>query len=566
MKAVVLWDSRSADAWRYRQLVAPYLDHFGVAYAVADTAGGTPAIDWAECPLLVLAHTGLMATAEGTVAAALAKGTGVVCFDPEAARLLPSGGTRQPPMETHRLRFAEKAHWIAERHAPGEDFELYGIMELPGPAIDPACVLIAGHDRPLLAAGQRGPGRLAVWTSQEWMLTTVLGPMGGLDDCLWRSLVWAARKPFVMRPLAPMVTMRVDDVAAWGGLFGRSPLHWVDVCNRHGLKPWLGLLVYNLDPVALVQLKGLEQAGLCSSFPHALGRPVRAPGQSHYYYPGALPPRAADYDEFIYFDHHNRRPWSDAEAKRGLAAVDEWYRGPGVGLRKFYAVCHWYEHASNTLPHIRNAWGVEFVCATKDTDVPYSEEVPWLKSGPFRLHEEPGACAFTVERRGVRPVYYADFVEMAGQRFFNCVTEIRDDAGYEWAPDRDVAASVGRGVRQIRRALDSLALASLFTHETDYIFRIPPDQWEQEIRAITEGVSAYGAAFLTVDEALPVVRAHRTSGLEGYRVASDRAVTAEVSGQASVATSVTVYTEHSGAIAERRVAVPPFAGRITVHA
>ncbi|MGB9746412.1 MAG: hypothetical protein ACPLXM_05740 [Bacteroidales bacterium] len=35
----------------------------------------------------------------------------------------------------------------------------------------------------------------------------------------------------------------------------------------------------------------------------------------------AMPLRAENYDEFIYFDHHNGKPWSDEEAQRGLDAV-----------------------------------------------------------------------------------------------------------------------------------------------------------------------------------------------------------------------------------------------------
>lgn len=565
MKTLVLFDSRSADAWRWIQCVRPYLEHFGVAYRAADCAGGSLSVQREECPLVILAHAGVYDCARETIMRALADGIGVVSFDPAALSILPQTGTTRSSEFVHRLEYTDTRHWITARHEPGEERSLFGVMELPGAGVDPSTVLIHAGGRPLLAAAKCGAGRLAVWTSSEWMLSTVLGPIGGLDDSLWRSLVWAAAKPFVMRPLEPMVTMRVDDVAGWGGLMNTSPLFWVETCNRFGLKPWLGLFIYNLSPEALAQLKNLEKRGLCSSFPHAFGRPVRSPDQTHYYSPDAMPVRSAEYDEFIYFDHQNKRPWSDAEAARGLAAVDKWYAGPGSGLKKFYACCHWYEHASNTLPHVRNAWGVEYACTPKATDVSYSPEHPWLKAGPFRLYEEPGACAFDVARRGVRPVYYADFIEIAGCRFFNCETEIRDDAGYEWAPDRDIASSVGRGTRQLKRALDSFALASLFTHETDYIYTIKPKEWEREIRDIASAIEPYGARYLTVDEALPIVRAHRTSRLESFEMGADGAVKALISGTADVATTVTVYRKEGNDIRERRVAVPPFSERLEVN-
>jgi len=563
MKSLVLFDSRHREAWRCAQLVQPYLDHFGVAYTAVDLAAAEAPVSREDCPLVIVSHPGVPCS--DLVTRALKDGIGVVSFDARDMGLLPHKGVSRPPADTHILHYTNNTHWIAARHECGEERSLVGTMELPGDAVDPACVLIEGHERPLLAAGGCGAGRLVVWSSSEWMLSGVRGPLGGRDDSLWRSLVWAAAKPCVMRPLEPLITRRVDDVAGWGGLVGRSPMCWVETCNRFGLKPWLGLFVYNLTPEALMQLKALEKQGQCSSFPHAFGRPVRSADQSHYYFAGGMGPRSKDYDEFIYFDHHNRAPWSDTEARRGLAAVDEWYAGPGAGLGKSYACCHWYEHASNTLPHVRNEWGVEYVCTPKATDIPYAPEHPWLRSGPYRLYEEPGACAFDVARRGVRPAYYADFVEIAGCRFFNCLTEIRDDAGYEWAPDRDVAATVGRGTRQLKRALDSFALASLFTHETDFIYKIPPSEWEQELARITKNVESYGARYCTIDEALPIVRAHRTSRLESYAVAGDGTVTVALRGTADVATTVTVYRDAGSDITERRALVPPFAVDAEVH-
>ena len=76
--------------------------------------------------------------------------------------------------------------------------------------------------------------------------------------------------------------------------------------------------------------------------------------------------------------------------------------------------------------------------------------------------EEPGTGFITPDRRGQRPLYYAGFANLGVQQFFTCRTEIHDDAGYEWKTDNDVAATVERGVCQLRRALGTLALVVLF--------------------------------------------------------------------------------------------------------
>jgi hypothetical protein len=103
-------------------------------------------------------------------------------------------------------------------------------------------------------------------------------------------------------------------------------------------------------------------------------------------------------------------------------------------------------------------------------------------------------------------VYYADFLDVGNETFFNCLTEIRDDADYEWAPDNDVAATVGRGVRQLERAMNSLALAVLFTHETDYIYRIKPGNWNSELKQISDQIAEYKTRYMLLDDAMRLVK------------------------------------------------------------
>jgi hypothetical protein len=398
------------------------------------------------------------------------------------------------------------------------------------------------------------------------MHSGVLGPLAGLDDVLWRSLAWAARKPFALRGLAPLVTMRVDDVAGRGGLWQQSPLYWVHVANRHGFKPWLGLFIYNLTEPAVNELRDLVERGQAAAFPHAFGRPPRSAESDFYYYERALPWRAADYDEFIYFDHHRRRPWSDVEAARGLAAVDEWYAAHAPLPMSRYAIAHWSEMGSNVMAHVRDQWSAEFIAQFNDVNLPFLSRISWLKAGPFRRYEKPGT-GFPLDpaRRGQRPVYYADFVNLGGRQFFNCVTEIRDDAGYEWRPDNDVAATVGRGVRQLRRALDSMALAVLFTHETDYLYKIRPEAWAEEIAQVAAGITQYNPIYVTPDEGVRYVRATRTSHLKAchYDVATGQ-VAAALTGYADVPTHFYLFTGRGDEITTALVEVPVFDGETVV--
>jgi len=58
-------------------------------------------------------------------------------------------------------------------------------------------------------------------------------------------------------------------------------------------------------------------------------------------------------------------------------------------------------------------------------------------------------------------------------------------------------------------------MAVLFTHETDYIYSIKPENWESEIRLVTEGIKNYNPVYLTTDEALKIVRTTKTSSISG---------------------------------------------------
>jgi hypothetical protein len=360
--------------------------------------------------------------------------------------------------------------------------------------------------------------------------------------------------------------MRVDDVAGRGGLWQRSPLYWVEDAVSAGFKPWLGLFIYNLDGPTIAQLREQILSGRASAFPHAFGRPPRDGNSDNlYYHPDSIPLRAESYDEFIYFDHIKQSSYPDPEAARGLAAVDAWYSANAPLPISKCALPHWYEMGSNTARHVREVWGCEFLGKVMDFDRPLAAGIPWLRSGPFRENDETGECLpHTADSSGHRPVYYADFVETAGVRFFNSATEIRDDAGYEWAPDNDVMETIRRAGRQMRRALDAMALASLFTHETDFIYKIEPDRWTAIIQGAADEIALYQPWQMTLDDAMGLLRATRSSSLRRCAlVENGKEIQVTFEGRADRATYFYLFGEGEGRITGEILEVPAFEGALT---
>jgi hypothetical protein len=281
-------------------------------------------------------------------------------------------------------------------------------------------------------------------------------------------------------------------------------------------------------------------------------------------YKGYGRPWNSDLDEFLFFDHHRGRPWSDAEAKRGLASLDEWYRIHGPLPMSRYALAHFGEVGANTVEHIRERWGCDLVGQFIDVDTPLVLDAPWMMGGPFRRYEEPGTGAIVSTRLGRRPVYYADFVNLAGFQFFNCVSEVRDVGGYEWFPSVDVQTAVRRGVRQLRREIDSMALAVLFTHEGDHIVRISPQEWPEKIGGVAAGIADYDPIYVTIDEGISYVRATRTSRLRSCEC-DGGTVTAMLTGMSDMETHFQLFTDEGGEIVRTLVPIPAFDGETVVR-
>ncbi len=600
---LVLLNSASPDCHQAREWVLPYLEHFGVPCEILDLRRQPlpRAVD--EYPLILLAHPGLddalsfieFGTGSGhsdragvrlggsdlgRLRDAIRAGSGLVSFDPQLSCWLAGekpGGSRLPAITEIEIHGGD--HYITLNHPADERIGLVSELELarvPAPSLrsgqalsaanGPAGATLAGSgSQALLTANTLERGRMLHWASAAWMHSGILGPLAGLDDLFWRGLVWAARKPFCLRGLPPLVTMRVDDVAGWGGLWEQPPLYWLEDACKLGFKPWLGLFIYNLPGETVNQLRPYLQNGRATAFPHAFGRPNREPADRYFYYENALPLRADAYDEFIYFNHQQAEAWPDAEAARGMQAVDDWYAAHAPLPLSPCAIPHWGEIGSNVIEHVHDRWDADLLVTYHGIDAPL-EGSRWLVGGPFRKYEVPGSALFDRNDRGDRPVYYADFQNFAGKQFFHCFSEVRNDTGYEWAPDNDVETTARRGLSQLKRALDSMALPTLFTHETDYVYKIRPENWREILKRIAQGLAAYQPQQVTLDDGMRAVRATKTSSFsECFYEPETGEIQAVFNGYSDMPTSFYLFTEAGQEIASRMVRVPVFQKRKVVR-
>jgi hypothetical protein len=549
--AVVLVNSTSAAYLDFQHFVQPYLDNFGVPYTVQDIASNPPAAALTNYALILLGHrqldtnqTYLNAAAQAALSLAVSNGTGLVSFDTDlSSGTAPRyqfvqnifGFSYGPGMTVSNVNFpptepGAQMHFITARHVMNDLVAFRSSINLPGLTVPTnATALVLSGGRPLVAIAKYGQGRAVQWSSYDWMVSTVLGPIDGLDDVVWRGTVWAARKPFVMRGLPSFVTMRVDDAS--------GPFGWVHAANAVVFKPFLALFYKLVADSSAADLQALTTSGNATASIHSL-----------------------DYgNAFFYFNHATEQPWPDDVQSNNFYLGTQWHTSHGIPISKV-VIAHYNEVGLNCFAGLK-AWGVEFFPSEV---VPGAIQfatpgAPWLIGAPYRLYETPQQAQVNW------PAYYADWLaipshpEFDGQ-FFNYACEIRDvNSCGEWCPDNyDLPGSIARGTQMVKRCLDSMVMPCAYTHEW-YISPISATNWQTILQGITNNLAPYAPIYVTLDFASQYVRATRTSRLlAGDYQPSSGLLTLTLSGQTDLDTSVYVFNGADSSISSSLVTVPAF--------
>lgn len=534
--AVVLVNSNSANYADFQHFIKPYLDHFGVPYDVLNIATTPVEADIQDYALIIIGHRQIDvgSTCSGTLCLSASEqalittavntaGSGLMNFDNDLSAdgvnpryqfvedIFDFGYNSNPTGSGVVFPAAAWPHYITARHTSGETINT-GSMTLAGITL-PAegTALATTSSAPFLAVRSSGAGKAVQWGTYDWMSHTVKGPIFGLDDLVWRSMGWAARKPFIFQGMPPFLTMRVDDES--------GPFDWIHVANEFGIKPWAGVFLSNIEEPEAADLSALVNAGKATTSIHAFN--------------GA----------WFYWNQ------TDAQIAQNYITGTNWHTSHNIPISN-YVLAHYYQLGTNAFAGLDN-WDVE--CVGTHMDPGNAWGAPWVMNGPFRLFE-------TGVSSGNRPQYYADYMNIPGynNRFFNLVTEIRDDLGYEWYPNNNVADTIGHGTLQTKRALDSMALATLFTHD-QYISGITMENWRSILQGITTNIAPYQPINVTMDFACQyAISKHNSKITSSSYDAANRQIAVNYTGTTKVDTKFYLFTEDQGTIQETWVDVPQF--------
>ena len=535
-KALVVVNSSSVNYPDYVNYINPYLDNFGIPYDLVDVSNtGLPS--FTDYAIIIFGHKNVYTTGYPLtqLETSISGGVSLYSFDPHLFDY-PSRFntmTTQHSVNSNQINISNTTHYITQYHSPDiynpannvvnllNDLSVIQNSSLTG-GIDLATLSSNGQTISLLQVSNYGNGKVVRWNAYDWAFENILGPVYGMDDLIWRSIVWAARKPFVLQGLPPMVTMRVDDAFGSGGNV-QDNFEWIQICNEFGIIPWIGTFNDWIPTSYIPTLKSLIDNNLATASPHAFG------------------------DAFIYFNH-DALPTFDAAANVRLAG--NFYKQNGLKISKYF-IPHYYEISSTAFSEVR-ALGGEFIGTHMLPDNLYFGGTPWLHCGPYRINRDGPAS------NEIWPVYYAGYVNFSGFSFFNCIAEIRDDGTYEWYPTSDVASTAARGIRHLRRSFNSMALSALFTHE-HYLSDISTANWREILRQITTSVSEFNPEYTSTDYAVQYIRAKSNIRITNV-IETLTNIEISYSGNNDLDTKCYLFTEQNGQIAYRFVGLPQING------
>jgi hypothetical protein len=543
-KALLLVNSNSIYYLQYYDYIKPYIDNFGIPYDVHNTLNNSNQPNFHNYGIIIFGHNEVYNHSYplSELESAISSGTGLISFD---IKLFNTPSEFSTPVDhpdtiiSSQIRINNTKHYITSKHAIDEFNPNNDIIEL----LNPIKIIhnnklkegiqLAGMDSsnfPILQVSEFGDGRIVKWNSSDWVLDTILGPVFGMDDLLWRGIVWAARKPFVMQGMPPFLTMRVDDVQGINNKVIRNfilrkpgnkllkDFKWIKICNNYGIIPWCGVFNDKIPERFIHTLKDLIDNNRTTASPHAFSG-----------------------EDFIYFNHFGK---PDFNPSKNVIKAKNYFIKNDLTISN-YLVPHFYEISPDALEEIKNM-GIEFVATHVKPGDPYMSD--WINCGPYRINRNGNS------REG-RPVFYGDFVNWEGYTFFNCVTEIRDDSPYkfEWYPTNDVNETSARGIRHLRRAFNSQVLATLYTHE--YEMRITPENWDKILYIITNEIKDYNPEYVSMDYALEYIRARNRVDLLNI-TEYDSLLNISYTGENELETRCYLFTEYENKISSKYIILP----------
>lgn len=454
------YNTSSTSPGSYQMGIERYLVNLQVPYKVIDVSQ-TAAPDLTASQLIIAGHDGLNPSVawQNAIMAAVANGTGFVNMDssqaigtqPHIQTMFHATGATLGAAQTsivipaavqaggsapHYIAAMQK-HWLDDPagditynyHGNGTITIASNATILTGAT--GTVVAQLGTD-PLILASTYGKGRIVDFTTYQYLHADRFGFVQGVDDLFWRSLVWAARKPFVLRGYPHIAAIQMDDNEP--GVMSRIPDMWNTtltgtVASDGTGGPWLPQLNMQLSSLATA---GGERAQMISA--------INA-GSLHASVHGLSYGSGGD----MYWNLSV--PNTDAQWQANVASALQWKLGQG-GSDTFPTlgrsmVAHYWDISDNSGYEMWNSLNVRYITSPQAPGTYYFDypktPAQRIPLGPFRIYEQQPVYATDYEE--TFPFFYADDMVVhsvagkAAQTFYAFGSQVGQSGGRFTRPD-----------------------------------------------------------------------------------------------------------------------------------
>ncbi len=560
---LLLVNSSNADEFGLvDETMSAALGHMGIPYKVWDLDGGAPSAKQLlthRCVILGQDGLGRKLGQGGAEALrdAVQAGVGLVGFDgdlsdysgPFAEIFKISPGRK--PLSCSRINTTNVEHFITGTRELTDQVKLTEAVEvwpIESPRYGPASgsLLQTSSGWPVLIATTYGQGRAVLFaTSVKLWTRQVLGHASGLDDVFWKSIVWAARKPFAIYAMPPFATALVDDCSA-----SYNHFRYADVMNKFGWIPHLEVYLEDIDRVMheeryadSAKIKELYDAGLATFGVHGI-----------------------TYTNLMWFDHEGRKPLSDEQVAENFKRYDACMKKWGISPSRFENH-HFGEMGSNALPYLKER-GIEYLSMvlnfdTAWMDVPHKKPAfkppaPYHHRGYYMdyLENDPD---FFIMRSYLEPWSF-DSPEAAAEVDFLWDNTIFWDE----SPFNNAEAAARVGIKQVRRGIDARFFGVLVCHE-QRIAVVSMSEWDEIFSRIHDGLKKYDLIYRPFEYICDYARSHHDTRISDVSVNDEAGkVHCKLEGKTQLATALEIYTNDADGVQCRSCDVPQFAGTASV--
>ncbi|MGI8770894.1 MAG: BACON domain-containing protein [Acidobacteriaceae bacterium] len=589
----------------YQRYPERYLEHLQIPYRVIDTATQAPPANLGQVQLIVAAHRGLSLSPawQQAILQAVQGGSGFVNLDSDPAigtythiqQIFGATGSRAGASVTSIsvpsavIPGGGSPHYIAALQlrfpsTPGGDlvYDFHQDASNVTNSITPTVlqgatgtVIAKAGTNPLILATQTpGGGRAVDFTSYDYMRPDRFGFVMGVDDLFWRSLVWAARKPFVLRGYPHFFALQLDDEVA------DFPTRFTDLwstaytgtLNGDGTGgPW--------KATAMAQFVDLDAGGQDRTAAIAEVKSGNLKIAFHTNTGGS--------EGDLYWNLNSATPLTDAQWKTNLALGVSVMQGNGGAdvlppLSKSMNP-HFWNLSNNVGYDMWHTFGTRYITEIQQPGAyfnaaPAKTDNQRIAGRPFRLYELPPSYG---EPNDIWPIYTADDLTVGSTAglppvtFFSFCTQL---LGYtfptfdaKWPSTSDgysVSYSVDNFSEYAWRFWSSQAPVQVYSHDGGNYEKSTEAQRQQAITQISAFLNAHKVRHLFMEDLGAYMRA-RTKSVLSTAQASPTTLTLNFTGGAldadgnPVATSFYTYYGDDEGVSQQ---VPGFSNGYTFTA